>query len=352
MSLTAVQGAISDIATGGADPGTTPWVIGNTVTLIALDAVRGAIGSAADVLEIDSRRQAVGHVTAKAEGGVFLRETAGDLELDAILSRTADVSLVTLSGSILDATPNKPAIDRTWRANIQGRSIDLDATGGSIGTAADAVDFYGAGIGQERNSFEIDTMAVPRRGQLYARASQGVNLAAMNAAVRVAALVADAGDASLSVFDSVVQGEDVYLLSPSGIGLGAAVGRVTATAGSVTISAGDNVFVEADTLVKAGVAATIRGDAATSDPDPDNGTTIDVRGDVQAPQVTIAGGGDLDFLEISRPGGINATNATVLEGNGADDRFFIQTVAGAMSVKVVRARTASTFRATRRSDCS
>jgi hypothetical protein len=73
-----------------------------------------------------------------------------------------------------------------------------------------------------------------------------------------------------------VQGDDVYLLSAAGSGLVASdsqtltgqaitVGRVTATAGSVTIAAGDNLFLEAGTLVKAGVAVTIRGDAAAID---------------------------------------------------------------------------------------
>ena len=103
--------------------GTTPWVIGNSVSLRAA----GGIGFLGDFLEINSSQQASGVVDALGHDGVYLVETAGDLNIGDIASQESNVVLYTFSGSMLDANPDP----EDEEADIQGRDIDLLVNGGA-----------------------------------------------------------------------------------------------------------------------------------------------------------------------------------------------------------------------------
>ncbi|HZX96879.1 MAG TPA: hypothetical protein VFE90_20330, partial [Myxococcales bacterium] len=121
LATSGASGSILDTNPAG---GTVPSVIGNGVQL---SAANGAVGVLDNALEIDSSHQAPGRVRVVARDGVFVTETQGDLNLDAVASQHSDVLLATLSGSMLDAAADV-------QAEIQGANIDLIAKGGGIGT--------------------------------------------------------------------------------------------------------------------------------------------------------------------------------------------------------------------------
>ncbi|MFV2065642.1 MAG: hypothetical protein ACC645_01580, partial [Pirellulales bacterium] len=283
-----------------ADDGATPYVIGNSIALSAT----GGIGRVDDFLEIDSSNRTDGVVQASAGDGLFLKETQGDLRLDSVVSRESDVVLITLAGSILDALDDE-------QADVQGANIDIDVTGGSIGSADNAVEFYGAGPNQEFTQFAVDTLAVPAAGRLFAVADNSVFLGEMNGAVDVLKVAAAAGDARLTIFDTVRVDEYFNLLATGGQSLtGEPVprGRFTAS-GNVAIIAADDVDVPLGTSVTGGGSVIIRGDKIhTLDPSAGqaafaavrNGTTLeadavfDLVYDGQAIPVTVSAGEFLD----------------------------------------------------------
>jgi hypothetical protein len=308
VSLTATGPGASIFEIAPDDP-LTAYVQGNSITLSA----RGGIGDLADFLEIDSSVQAPGVVQALAGNGVFLREVQGDLNLVAIASDFDDVVLLVPHGSIFEGSDDP-------EADIQGRNIDLWAPTGAIGTRANPIELYGAGIGQRQHLLRITT-AVPDEGRLFAVAEGDIHLAETNAALLVLKVASNSGDVSLSVLDTVLldnafagpYGEDLVLLTEPGaslLGEAVASGLIQA-AGSIELHAGDNVVIPQGTSVVAGVAITITGDSAFADPDPDAGTNIDLAGDISAPTVTVSGGRDIDYIQISNPQGIDADAVTL-----------------------------------------
>src|SRR5262249_61352403 len=123
VTLTAPTGSILD-AVGDANEsvsytGVVADVNGNNLTLTS---VPGTIGTASNPLEINSSYSAPGLLTATALHSAYLTETAGDLNLAQVLSRTGDVTLIARSGSIVGSGAS-PA--------VLGNNIVLNATGGS-----------------------------------------------------------------------------------------------------------------------------------------------------------------------------------------------------------------------------
>ncbi|UUZ48839.1 hypothetical protein LP420_40325 [Massilia sp. B-10] len=62
---------------------------------------------------------------------MYLIETVGIMRVDKVRSKTADVTLVALSGSIVD-------FNADLANNVTGINVNLHATGGSIGAPDDA----------------------------------------------------------------------------------------------------------------------------------------------------------------------------------------------------------------------
>ncbi|MCO6457026.1 MAG: hypothetical protein J5I93_17150, partial [Pirellulaceae bacterium] len=315
---------------------TTPHVIGNSVTL----EMTAGLGSLSDFFEINSSNHASGVVRVIARDGVYLTETQGDLILDGVSSDHDDVVLQTVSGSILDGIVEFPGD----LADVQGTDIDLIVRGGGIGTADNPVEIYGAGSFQQHHLREITT-GVPREGRLYAVAPDSIHLRQVNARLNVLLVESASGDVALYVLDSLaaIEGtstplpEDFLLLAGGTTQLGQAIasGLVSAVGGTVLIDAGDDVLLPAGTLIVADSLAVIRGDfqgaqSPTGEGDP--GTTITILGDVQADEVQVMGGNDLDFIQILGTAGINAGGTTTLLGNDGSDRFFVQAVINAMTI--------------------
>jgi hypothetical protein len=311
LSTTDAGASIADV---NANDGTTPCVVGNRITLSA----DGGIGALTNFLELDSSTETIGAVEARATGGVFLNETQGDLRLDAVLSRMADVVLVTAGGSVLDA-----AGDET--ADVQAANIDLVVAGGGIGTDADAVEIYGAGIGQQQNTLEIEA-AVPGAGRLVVESRDSVYLTEVSGALSVLEVTASLGGVRLAVNDSASPGESVSLLASGQTQLGTPIasGRVSGAL-AVEVAAGDNVSVPAATLIRSDLSVLVRGDALGTDR---AGASISIVGDLQAPTVEIDGGNYIDHVELGNPGGINAGGTTHVRAGQADDRLYVRAIAG------------------------
>ena len=312
----------------------TPYISGDDISLYAT----AGIGAAADFLEINS--SPTGLVFAEADSSVFITETQGAINLDGVVSNMGDVSLRTLQGSILDGL-----VESDDLADVQGRDIDLVANEGGIGDAENDLEIYGAGTGQQYNTFALTT-ANPEDGRLYATADNGIFIMESNAALNVLLVDSATGDVRLSVWDTPLVkdpgdpfGEDLIILNTPGqtlTGTPIASGQVTALSGIVTLDAGDDVHIPLGTLVQGGSTVIIRGDQGgviATDPDEDTGTTIDIRGDVLASTVEVTGGAGMDFIQITGTGGVNPTGNTLLRGNSADDRFFIQSVSGPTTIE-------------------
>ncbi|MCK4660888.1 MAG: FG-GAP repeat protein, partial [Phycisphaerae bacterium] len=303
------------------------YVKGNSITM---SVPGGGIGASDNVLEIDSSQQATGAVTAFALNSVFITETDGDLNLASAASVMEDVALTTLNGAILEAGDDV-------EADIQGRFIDLITTGGGVGAIANDLEIYGAGTGQEYNNLQLDPRA-PDPGRLFVDAEADVYLATVNAAVNVLKVASDTGEVRITVQDTVRvapnSSEDLYLDAAGGsslFGEAVASGIITAP-GPVSLFVGDDVYVPVGTLIESDTSVLVFGDFKDPDPDPTNGTTIDILGDIQAPAVEIRGGDNLDFIQLRNPNGVNAGGSTILTGNNGDDRFFIQGVGTEMTV--------------------
>ena len=100
---------------------------------VDLSSQNGTIGDAANPLDIDTSFFAIGVVDVDAQGTVHLIETTGTMHVGTITSRSDDVTLETISGSILD-------YHNDTANNVTGVTINLIARGGDIGEPLDALE--------------------------------------------------------------------------------------------------------------------------------------------------------------------------------------------------------------------
>lgn len=195
---------------------------------IVLTAATGEIGTLGNALEIDS---GMGLVSASASQGVYLAETAGDLRLGHVASSNGGVHL-TANGSILDG-----AYDSV--VNV---------------VASNAVLSAGAGIGEATNPLETGL------AMLKANAGGGVwivntgplevgNVAAAGA-VNIVALspltvsgVVLGASVTLEATETPDTGDDLTVQSGA---------TITATTGPVTLIAGDDLVIEASSVIASG----------------------------------------------------------------------------------------------------
>ena len=297
-------------------------VSGNTISLSA----SGGIGRANDVLEIDSSVQATGVLYADANDAIHVTEVQGALRLADVVSRLSDVAL-RAHGDIADGDGE---IDDT---DIQARSIDLSSLTGRIGGPANAIEIYGAGTDQTDHNLRLSPI-VPDAGRLVARAVTGIDITEVNGALVVLEASTTAGAVRLALRDSALTIENLTLAT-SGAWLNGspiAAGRITALGGAVELDVADDFLLPAGTSISSDVAVSILGDTAEPDNDSTNGAVFSVIGAIDAPTVTLQGGNNIDFIQILGTTGINAGGNTTINAGDADDRIFIQTVAGAMTV--------------------
>ena len=126
---------------------------------IVLLANGGAIGEAADFLEIDG--VGAGTIVADAQTSIWLDETDGNMNVEHIQSNNGDVTLRALV-SILDA-------NNTGAADVIGKNITLTATLGGIGASGNDLDINSAysGAGQLTSSSNLaNTYIIETAGDL------------------------------------------------------------------------------------------------------------------------------------------------------------------------------------------
>jgi parallel beta-helix repeat protein len=223
-----------------------------------------------------------GDIDVETNGDIVLTETEGDLRAGQITSTANDVTL-TAPASILDAQADAAS-------DVNGNNIVLTAVSGSIGTRF--------------NDLEIDS-SYSAAGRLTASAAQHVYVTEVQGSLDVEqAISSTVGDIRLTVAESSAAGEDLLVI----------VGKtVRAANGSVTLQAGDDVFVGGD--VFASEAVFIRGDFRNADPGV--GTTITLCGSMVASFAEITGDSDDDLIDATV-----LTVPVIVFGFAGDDTLF------------------------------
>ena len=227
------------------------------------------IGDAANPLDIDTSFFVTGFVDADAEQTVYLIETFGTMHAGIITSRNDDVTLETLSGSILD-------YHNDTANNISAININLIARGGDIGEEFDAL--------------EIDS-SNPSQGWLNASAiNSDIDIAETDGPLYVGTVFSGSGDIRLSVRDSADSDEALIMDSNASI---------DAPLGSVLLRVGDDVDIQQGASINALNSITIRGDVddlEQADADPGVGVDMTIFGDLAAEDIFIHGRGDVDNI--------------------------------------------------------
>ncbi|MGB3415081.1 MAG: calcium-binding protein [Mesorhizobium sp.] len=280
-------------------------VIGRNISLTA----HIGIGTVGNELDIDSSSLSSGPGTVSAHtelGSIYLIETLGDLILNEIGSGMAGadafdkaVAFVTaVNGSILNGRSD-------GLANIVSRKTYLFASK-SIGTASKRVttavsnleswsytdDTWIGNLGAlEVGGVRTETNGVNAGGGAYIMASSPIVITESSIAQR-AELEFWAEDDK----EGTHVGDDDL---PDDITVAAGV-TLEASEGEVRLLAGDDIYMDATATIISPTRIVIVGDyqRGVADPDPDIGSTIELYGTLQAPQIDISGGGDDDTILI------------------------------------------------------
>jgi len=246
-------------------------------TTLDMSAPLGFIGTSAAPIPTQSTR-----IDANAGFGIWIGQT-GDLNVGAISSTSASVNL-TATGSILDA-------DTTVPVNVSGPVINLSAGTGAIGSTNDPL--------------RVDPGVSP--GSLNASAQTGIAMTDVSGTMGVGTVISTTGDILLSTTDGNTPpfGNDIVLGAPSSI---------TASQGSVTVNAGDNIIMAAGASIDASVDATLAGDVGGTD----SGVLglIDLEGKITAAAVSVSGNTNRDTIVIRNV--VANSPMTVNTGGGAD----------------------------------
>src|SRR5258708_10022853 len=217
----------------------------------------------------------------------------GGVSVGAISSTAVSVNL-TATGSILDA-------DTTVPVTVTGPVINVSA-----GTGA---------IGSPNEPLRINPGANP--GSLNASAQTGIDVTDVSGTIGVGTVISTMGDIIVSTTDGSTPpfGNDIVL---------GATSSITASQGSVTINAGDNIVMAAGASIDASVNAMLAGDVGGSD----SGVLglIDLEGIMTAAAVSVSGNTNRDTIVIRN---VAAKAPMTVKTGGAADTILIGTKATA-----------------------
>jgi hypothetical protein len=226
---------------------------------VFLTAQAGSLGKSQDPI----RMTATGTFAGSATGDIALTQTHGDLKVLGATSTGGDVRLSS-SGSILDAGTGSTSV-------IDAANVDLSALAGSIGTASSRL---------------FVNVAFSGPGALVASAATGIFLTQTTGGLTIDGASTTAGPVIITV--------------PASLGLGIAL-TVDATAtvsgpAGVTLQSGNDIILEAGSVVTSTTAVALIGDLGNTQPGP--GSTISVDSAINAPLVTITGTKPDDTLNL------------------------------------------------------
>ncbi|MFZ0529764.1 MAG: hypothetical protein WAL91_04410, partial [Propionicimonas sp.] len=252
--------------------------------------------------------------------GIYLYETSGTLQVDTV-DTLSDVALRTVNGSIVDAR-NNGAGDDAW--NIRGRSIDLDANGGSIGNPDGS------------NDLEIDSSisGAFTSNDVGLEASNSIFVTETDAFLRLVLAKAENGNIRLTVRESTPDtDENLYLIQTGSVlftELGGAdnprnvpnglifANGVPGLVGNVKLRVGDDIDTHQSSVIWATANIDVFGD--WSNLDLNYGSTMVFRGDITSGHLVnpangppsyftnIWGDTDVDTIQFGDTTGIGMTN--------------------------------------------
>lgn len=222
---------------------------------------------------------------------------------DAIRAPQGRARVATARGAITSGGPAQA---------IEARSIHLE--GGAVGTAEAPIvielkaptitGLSTAAVGSDQVS------GVATAGGFHARTTGGAH--------RVGTIEALDGDVSLTATDTPDAGDDLLLNGPGA--------WVSAPAGSITLTAGDNLILGRAGTVTARDAVAIRADEGEADPGA--GAIVQLDGFLQGSSVTIGTGADDDAIALQRL--VSGLTAAITTGAG-DDAIYLGSKAVATS---------------------
>jgi Ca2+-binding RTX toxin-like protein len=244
----------------------------------------------------DAQRNQVGYPTSDGQGAISMVDGSvvdaaeGLIEVLApqnvtvsLLRTTGDVSVVSDTGSILDA-------DVDGGTDIEATNLTLSA-GNSIGTAA--------------NPLEIDS----NTGNAYLNlieATNNVYLVEVSGPLRPGTVTAQNGVASVQVRDNAGTGDDLLLDPATRIQAGT----------DIFVVAGDDLALADGGRLDAGVSVFVGADLPSEDADPGNGAAVLLAGSIAAPVISVQTGDDEDSITLDSP---EFTGAATVYGGASND---------------------------------
>ncbi|HYD50210.1 MAG TPA: hypothetical protein VEB21_17770 [Terriglobales bacterium] len=207
----------------------------------------GAIGTAADAVDIDSSRLVAGRVDASAGLAIHLAETEGDLAVGAVVSANGNVDLEAANGDLrmgqVQATTGEVRL--TAAKNIVAEEAGLHVAAANVALQA------GGGIGTADRAVEVDA-GYRRAGEVRATAGEDLHLFEVSGDLQIAKIEAG-GNVTLQAAQSIVAGDsaisggDIRLIA-----IGGSIGnrnrslRLDSRGQTTLEAAGDIYLIEQD----------------------------------------------------------------------------------------------------------
>ncbi len=290
----------------------------------------GGIGLPGNFLEIHVNAVGgpLGHLDAydtaaddDKTAGIYVDQVAGDLQVGIVHTAgdsalgTGNVSLRTRSGSIVDALNDSAA-------DVIGQTIDIDAHGGSIGTAANDLEIDSL-VGSPFACMHVncannangtsDAGLAAVADDVALEGGTGIYVTETSGYLRLVLAHALTGNIRITVHETGALNEDLFLIRngtanfaednttvPTNDADHPRVipnGTVLAETGSVELRVGDDITLHQNSQILANLSIDIRGDFANADtggtpanPADEYGTSMILRGRIIADCVMSAGG--------------------------------------------------------------
>jgi hypothetical protein len=269
---------------------------------IDLTAV-GDIGSTVNPFDINLSNTSNAALTASAFGDVTIVETSGNLVLDSVNSTDGVVRLTATSGSIIDDN------DDAATDIVAGGAILIASE--SLGNDANPLETMLANLEANAGSggIWIDNTGALTIGGI----SDAVGLTAAGpimittfSPLTVTEDITSGDNITLTATDSTADDDDVVIADGADI---------TSSGGAITIRAGDNVRIDAGTVITATGLVTILADQGNADA---GGGLVQINGIILASAAVILGGDEDDIITID-----NIVTPTTVQAGGGNDTIYI-----------------------------